>query len=229
MTTPIAGVGCHDVVVADAAVDLSCWDRRGATAATMAGVAGSAANGMLVGFYALIPWQGRGNPWGPANDITGSVATAAMIPAVLAVTRRCPPSTDLTVLIGVTVAGLVGATAAGPLLVAGAVPFEVSTAVSIGSFAALAGWIGTVCGRLGPTGLMPGPLAVFGRRAVVAAAAAVPLAGLSAMAPRRSRLQMALAAPAVTLAAGAWVAVPIWFLRVGRWLGASRQPQASMP
>jgi hypothetical protein len=229
MTTPIAGVGCHDGVVADAAVGLSCWDRRGATAATMAGVAGSAANGMLVGFYALIPWQGRGNPWGPANDITGSVATAAMIPAVLAVTRRCPPSTDLTVLIGVTVAGLVGATAAGPLLVAGAVPFEVSTAVSIGGFAALAGWIVTVCGRLGPSGLMPGPLATFGRRAVVAAAAAVPLAGLAAVAPRRSPLQVALAAPAVTLGAGAWVAVPIWFLQVGRWLTASLQPQTSMP
>jgi hypothetical protein len=57
----------------------------------------------------------------------------------------------------------------------------------------------------------------------------VPLAGLAAVAPRRSPLQVALAAPAVTLGAGAWVAVPIWFLRVGRWLSASLQPQASMP
>jgi hypothetical protein len=50
MSRLIAGVGCHDVVVTDTAADVASWDRLGAAAATVAGVAGSVANGMLVGF-----------------------------------------------------------------------------------------------------------------------------------------------------------------------------------
>lgn len=208
--------------------DLGPWDRLGATAATTAGVAGTLANGMLIGFFALIPSQGSENPWGPANDITGSMATAAMIPAVLAVSWRCPRSTGLRVLTGATVAGLLAATAAGPLLVSGAAPFEVSTAASLTGFVVLSGWIVTVCGRLERTGLMPRSVASLGRRAVLAVAAGAPLAGLAAMAPRRSPLQLTLATPAVLLAAGAWLAIPIWFLHIGRWLSAGAPAAAGV-
>jgi len=72
----------------------------------VAAATGTTANALLVGFFAAIPVAGRGNPLGPANDIVGSVATACMIPAAVAIGRRLPPRGRLRALHAATLGSL---------------------------------------------------------------------------------------------------------------------------
>src|SRR6188768_2920780 len=124
-------------------------DPRGARWAYLAAATGTAANALLVGFFAAIPAAGRENPLGPANDIVGSVATACMIPAAIAIGRRLPPGGPLRALQVATLGGLGVSTAAGPLLVAGVLSFPVSAAASTSAFGVQAAWIGLASAWLG--------------------------------------------------------------------------------
>ena len=131
-------------------------DPRGARWAYLAGATGAAANALLVTFFASIPAAGRENPFGPANDIVGSVATACMIPAAVAIGRHLPPRGRLRALHTATLGALGVATAAGPLLVAGVLPFKVSAAASTGAFGVQLAWIGLGSGWLGRNAGLPG-------------------------------------------------------------------------
>jgi hypothetical protein len=130
-------------------------DPRGARWAYLAGATGAAANALLVTFFASIPAAGRENPFGPANDIVGSVATASMIPAAVAIGRHLPPRGRLRALHTATLGSLGVATAAGPLLVAGVLPFKVSSAASTGAFGVQLAWIGLGSGWLGRNAGLP--------------------------------------------------------------------------
>ena len=191
-------------------------DPRGARWAYLAGATGAAANALLVTFFASIPAAGRENRFGPANDIVGSVATACMIPAAVAIGRHLPPRGRLRALHTATLGSLGVATAAGPLLVAGVLPFKVSSAASTGAFGVQLAWIGLGSGWLGRNAGLPRRTARLGQTCAWAAlfGAGAAAGSLAAPAPLRTVLRAA----GVTAGATAFLAVPAWWLLMGRWL-----------
>lgn len=184
--------------------------RRAAPWARAAGGTGHAANVLLVAFYAVELGRPRPLPvsLGSANDVVGSVGTALMIPVVLAVspnrwTRR----------LGLTATGVL--TLAGPALVLGVVPFAVQAPIAIGAFEALAAWI--LVSSRGRRGTLPQDVTRLGVLSAggVLAGGAVVAAGL--LLPEGSPRRAAFAVGGVPGVLGA-LAVPVWFLRLGRAL-----------
>ena len=191
-------------------------DPRGARWAYLAGATGAAANVLLVAFFASIPRPAGRTAFGPANDIVGSVATASMIPAAVAIGRHLPPRGRLRALHTATLGSLGVATAAGPLLVAGVLPFKVSSAASTGAFGVQLAWIGLGSGWLARNAGLPRRTARLGQTCAWAAlfGAGAAAGSLAAPAPLRTVLRAA----GVTAGATAFLAVPAWWLLMGRWL-----------
>jgi hypothetical protein len=175
-----------------------------------------AANGLLVAFYALEVGRRRVLPvsLGTANDVVGAVGTAFMVPVVLAVspdrwTRR----------LGLGATGVL--TLAGPALVLGLVPFGVQAPVALGAFGGLAGWI--VLTSRGQRGVLPDDVTRLGVRCGGAVLAGGAVAGAAVLLPRTSRLRQAALTAAAAPGVLGMLAVPVWFLRLGR------EPQAGVP
>ena len=185
--------------------------RRARPWARAAGVTGMAANVLLAGFYAVEVGRRRVLPvsLGSANDVVGSVGTALMVPVVLAVspsrwTRR----------LGLTATGVL--TLAGPALVLGLVPFAVQMPIAIGALQGLAGWI--VLSSRGQRGTLPDQVTRLGVLSGGGVLAGGVVAGAGLLLPKGSRQRRATlvvgAAPAVL----GGLAIPIWFLQLGRAL-----------
>lgn len=189
--------------------------RRAAPWARAAGVTGMAANALLAAFYAVE--VGRRPPLrislGAANDLVGSLGTALMIPVALAISpgpwvRR----------LGLT--AMTTLTLAGPALVTGLVPFRRQMPAALVGFAGLAGWVLLTSRGNRPT--LPDPVTRLGvlSGSGVLAGGTVAAAGL--LFPARSQAQRAaFLAGGLPGALGA-LAVPVWFLRLGRALAAGR-------
>lgn len=183
--------------------------RRARPWARAAGVTGVAANVLLVAFYAVEAGRRRVLPvsLGSANDVVGAVGTALMVPVVLAVspgpwTRR----------LGLGATGVL--TAAGPALVLGLVPFRVQAPVALGAFGGLAGWLVLTSRAL--RGTLPDDVTRLGVLSGGAVLAGGAVAGAGLLLPGAPRLRrVALAAGAVPGVLGV-LAVPVWFLRLGR-------------
>ncbi|MGY1732604.1 hypothetical protein ACI798_13890 [Geodermatophilus sp. SYSU D01045] len=188
--------------------------RRAAPWARAAGVTGMAANALLVAFYAVEAGRRRVLPvsLGSANDVVGSVGTALMVPVVLAVSpgrwaRRS----------GLAATGVL--TLAGPALVLGVVPFPVQAPVAVGAFEVLAGWVVLTC--RGRRGTLPDTVTRLGVRAGGAVLAGSAAAGAGLLLPEGSlRRRIAFAAGGTPAVLGG-LAVPVWFLRLGRALSSA--------
>ena len=188
--------------------------RRAAPWARAAGATGMAANALLAAFYAVEVGRRPLRPvsLGSANDIVGSVSTALMVPVTLAVS----PSRRIRRLgLGATVV----LTAAGPALVLGLVPFSVQLPIALGASQGLAAWIllssrgrrGTLPDEVTRLGVLTGSGALVG-----GAVAAVGLLQPTGSVPRRAAFA-AGGVPGVL----AFLAMPVWFLRLGRALSAT--------
>lgn len=184
--------------------------RRAAPWARAAGLSGHAANVLLVAFFAVEAGRRRVLPvsLGSANDVVGSVSSALMVPVVLAVSPG--RGTRLAGLAATTVL-----TAAGPALVLGWVPFAVQMPVAIGAFEGLAAWL-LLTSRAGRATL-PDDVVRLGIRsgAGVLVGGAVAGAGLLLLPERSGPRRLALAVGGVPGVLG-MLAVPTWFLRLGR-------------
>ncbi len=213
MRVPHRALARPDVPARVALVDR---DPRGARWAYLAGATGATANLLLVTFFASIPSAGRENPFGPANDIVGSVATACMIPAAIAIGRRLPPRGRLRALHGATLGSLAVATAAGPLLVAGVLPFPVATAASTGAWGVQVAWIGLGSAWLGRYSGLDRRTSRLGQACAWAALVGAGAAAGSLVAP--GSLHDALLVGGVAVGATAFLAVPAWWALMGRWL-----------
>ena len=183
--------------------------RRARPWARAAGVTGVAANVLLVAFYAVEAGRRRVLPvsLGSANDVVGAVGTALMVPVVLAVspgpwTRR----------LGLGATGVL--TAAGPALVLGLVPFRVQAPVALGAFGGLAGWLVLTSRAL--RGTLPDDVTRLGVLSGGAVFAGGAVAGGALLLPRGSRLRPTVLAVASVPGALGMLAVPGWFLRLGR-------------
>ncbi len=191
-------------------------DPRGARWAYLAGATGATANLLLVAFYAAIPSAGQENPFGPANDIVGSAATACMIPAAVSIGRRLPPRGRLRALHTATLGALGVASAAGPLLVAGVLPFPVATAASTSAYGVQVAWIGLGSAWLGRHAGLPRRTAQLGQACAWAALVGSGAAAGSLVAP--DAMRTALLACGVATGATAFLSVPAWWVLMGRWL-----------
>jgi hypothetical protein len=193
-------------------------DPRGARWAYAAGITGTAANVLLLGFFALAPSAGTGNPLGPANDLVGSASSALTIPAAIAIGRCLPHRRSARILQRATLVALAASAVAGPLLVSGTLPFPVTTTVSIAAFGVTVGWIGATSGWLHRSSILPRRTARLGQATAGGAFLGLGLAGASFLLPEQSLAQLSLMVPGFALAAASFIAVPIWFLLVGRRL-----------
>ncbi|WP_369253169.1 hypothetical protein [Geodermatophilus amargosae] len=183
--------------------------RRARPWARAAGVTGMAANVLLVAFYAVEAGRTRVLPvsLGSANDVVGSVGTALMVPVVLAVspsrwTRR----------LGLAATGVL--TLAGPALVLGVVPSRVQMPVALGAFQGLAGWM--LLSSRGRRGTLPHEVTRLGGLSGGAVLAGGVVAGAGLLLPERSALRRAALAVGGGAAALGGLAMPLWFLRLGR-------------
>jgi hypothetical protein len=189
-------------------------DERTRRFALAAGAVGMLANLLLIGFYALE--LGRepiaGVSLGSLNDLTGAVGTALMIPVALAFGPAWLRALGITAMTVGTVGGL--------LLVFDVLTFEQQLPIVLAAFVALALWMLLTARQL--TGAR--------RRLGVPAAAGVlvgmPVVGLGLLFPPLSWPQLALFGAGALVALPAWLAMPVWFLLLGRREGG---PQAAEP
>jgi hypothetical protein len=183
--------------------------RRARPWARAAGVTGIAANALLIAFYAVEAGRTRVLPvsLGSANDVVGSVGTALMVPVVLAVSPG-----RWTRWLGLTATGVL--TLAGPALVLGFVPFRVQMPIALGAFQGLAGWVLLSSRRR--RGALPDEVTRLGTLSGGAVLGGGAVAGAGLLLPEGSSLRRAALAAGTAPAALGGLAVPIWFLRLGR-------------
>ena len=191
--------------------------KRAAPWARAAGVTGHAANVLLVAFFAVEVGRRRVLPvsLGSANDVVGSVSTALMVPVVLAVS----PNRWIRRL-GLGATGVL--TLAGPALVLGLVPFAVQMPIAIGAFEGLAAWI-VLSGWRGTLPDDVTRLAAFSGGGVLAGGAVV---GVALSLPEGSLLRRAALVIGGVPGLAGWLAMPVWFMRLGRVLSAGGPARA---
>jgi hypothetical protein len=199
--------------------------------ARAAGIAGTAANALLAGFFASRAAEfAQGEVLGPANDLVGSLACALMVPVAVAVRPLLPEgrAVDGTQTAVLTALGVL--TVNGPLLVLGVVPFEISTAISIGAAMVLAGWLLAANRWMRRRRTLRRSLARFGE--LVGATTLVAFAGVGlalALLPRNSTAQVVALVVAGVPGLLAWIATPVWFLRLGSPSAGGRRVDAGIP
>lgn len=183
--------------------------RRAAPWARAAGATGVLANALLVAFYTVEMGRRRVLPvsLGSANDIVGSVSTATMVPVVLAVS---PDRWTRRLGLGATAV----LTASGPALVLGLVPFAVQMPIASAAFEGLAAWVLLV--SRGQRGVLPDDVTRLGVLSGGGVLVGGAVAGLGMLLPRGSFPRRALVAVGGAPGAVAWLAMPVWFLRLGR-------------
>jgi hypothetical protein len=181
-----------------------------------AGIAGMAANGLLAGFFASRgAGIAQGEVLGPANDLVGSLACALMVPVAVAVRPLLPEGRAVVVTHTAVLTALGVLTVNGPLLVLGVVPFETSAAISIGAGMVLAGWLLAANRWMRRRGTLRRSLARLGELVGATTLVAGAGAGLSlALLPKGSTAQVVGLVLAGVPGILAWLATPVWFLRL---------------
>ena len=111
----------------------------------------------------------------------------------------------------------------GPLLVLGVVPFETSSAISIGAGMVLAGWLLTANRWMRRRGTLRRSLARLGELVGATTLVAGAGAGLAlALLPKGSTAQVVALVLAGVPGILAWLATPVWFLRLADPSAAAR-------
>jgi hypothetical protein len=190
--------------------------RRIASWATAAGLTGLLANALLAGYYALE--VGR-EPLGPVslgslNDLVGAVGTALMVPVALAFGPRWVR------LLGLTAMGVL--TVTGPLLFFGVVTFAAQVPIALAAFMALAAWIVLTSRHV--DGAMPASVSRLGVLCGGGVLAGAAVVGMAFLLPWMSWPQLVVWALGGVPAVLAWLAIPVWFLLLGRAPAAAPEP-----
>jgi hypothetical protein len=183
--------------------------------ALVAGVTGCTANGLLLALYAVALPGNHAYDWtGPANDVIGSVSGLAMIPMALGVRDLLGAPGRLPVLTAALAAGNAALAGASALLVTDVVELPVQLAVGVASATALLLWTRAV----GHWGLVTAalPTRLSGAAKVIGGLglAGLPVLGIGAALPSRSVPQYVVGGIGLALSLSAWLAVPIWQVRL---------------
>jgi hypothetical protein len=174
--------------------------------ALAAGVAGVAADVLLVLFFAIDqPWRpgSHGTGWlGPANDVLVAAQFAALVPVALALRRG----------VALGVPAMASVVVLQLLLIAGVLPFEVQVYFVTAGIAAVIGWVLAVSRRAG----LPRPAARFGTGLAVAWFSGLALVAASLSLPPEPRWVVLGLGVVVGLAGflgfGVW---PLWLFKLG--------------
>jgi hypothetical protein len=191
--------------------------RRPAAFAYAAGITGTLANLLLIAFFAVQ----FGDPeqpvsFGTANDLVGSLASALMIPVAVALSSHLPVTAAARRAQTAGVAAMAASAVVGPLLVTGALPFEVSTAISIGALLVLAGWLVAVSRWLRRSHAVPARVARLGELSGLAFATGAAVVALGVPLPWMSVHQLVIFGVGAGVGSAAFLAIPIWFLLLAR-------------
>jgi hypothetical protein len=205
------------------------WAARFAYAA---GGAGILANLFLIVMYVLLGLQaGRPEPQtllgsafhvaGSASDLLGSLATAFMIPGALFLSGRLPRrrAVRFTQASGLTAMALL--TVGGPLLVLGVLTFEVETPIAIVALIVLAIWLLLVNRWLRLLDALSYRVVRLGELVGAGFLAGYAVVGLGLLLPWMSWPQLVVFAIGVLIGLPSYLGIPVWFVLLGRHLGAS--------
>lgn len=196
------------------------FSRRTAMCAVISGVSGIAANLLLAGFFAAArPWVMSSSPWawlGPANDVTGAISMATLIPVVLALGRVIPATRLLQLLSGGSVVAMGALAVAAPLLLSGVVTLTVQFAVAGVGLPVIFGWlvVANLAGRR--AGVFPDSVAAFGRNVGAAALAATAIAGVGTLLPSGSVTHYVVLGLAALAGLPAYLMFPVWSILLAR-------------
>ena len=202
-------------------------------AAWVAGATGCAANVLLAVFYAgratSLGVRGAAEWAGPTNDVVGAVSSAAMVPMALGLFACLGRPRGLEVVTWAAVGAMVINVAASVLLLRDIIPFPAQAAAAVPAVAVIFGWL-LLVGRAGrATRRLPASLSTAAVTIGAGLLAALPLLGAAALLPTGSRGQLLLGWIGLALGIAAFVAYPIWLLRLARSLHdtpASIEPTA---
>ena len=184
-----------------------------------AGISGIVANALLIALYVFQVGRSEGGiPLGPANDLVGSLSTALMIPAALALSGRLPRRRVVRVVRAVGVAAMVVLTVGGPLLVLGASSFEVQAPIMLAAWMVLCVWLLLVNRQARLSSALPPRTARFGEFAGTGPLVGGAIVGAGFLLPWMSWGQLALFVVGGFFGFIGFLGTPVWFLLLGRHL-----------
>ena len=197
-----------------------------------AGVTGIIANLFLIILYIQLGLQaGRpedgtllgpvGELAGSANDLLGSLAAAFMIPVALALARHLPrrPATRVTQAAGLIAMALL--TVGGPLLVLEVLAFDAATLNAVASYIVLCIWLFLTNRWLRLSDALGLRVTRFGEFAGAGYLVGFLIVGLGLLLPWMSWPQLVVFGVGLVIVLPAWLGIPVWFVLLGRHLGAS--------
>ena len=158
---------------------------------------------------------------GSASDLLGSLATAFMIPVALFLGSRLPRqrAPRLTQAAGLTAMALLSI--GGPLLVLGVLAFDVQTPIAIAAWIILSLWLLLVNRWLRLSDALPYRVVRFGEFVGAGFLAGYVIVGLGFLLPWMSWPQLVVFGVGVLVGLPAYLVIPVWFVLLGRHLGAS--------
>lgn len=199
-----------------------------------AGTMGLLANLCLIVMYALLGLQG-GSPEdgtslglafhaaGSSNDLLGSLSTACMIPVALYLGKRLPRRRTVLLVQTAGLAAMALLSIGGPLLVLGVLAFEIQTPIAMGALIFLSVWLLVTSRWLRLSGAVPTRVTRFGELVGVGFLAGYVVVGLGLLLPWMSWPQLVVFGVGVLVGLPAYLGFPVWFLLLGRHLGASAE------
>jgi hypothetical protein len=195
-------------------------DARARVAALVSGATGIAANVLLVLFYVLAePFSDSQNAagWlGTASDWLEVPQFLALVPVVLALGRRLPPTRRLRAVTVVGAVAMATTVAAQLLLVLGLLRFDVQLVVVVAALVVAYLWLLTVSLAGHRTATLPRPVTRVGvlLGTSLPVGGALVAAGLLVPDPARWVLWV----PGLVLGAAGWLALPVFPLLVARFV-----------
>jgi hypothetical protein len=195
-------------------------DARARRAALVSGGTGIAANVFLVLFYVLAePFSDSPNAagWlGTASDWLEVPQFLALVPVVLALGRRLPPTRRLRAVTVVGAVAMATTVAAQLLLVLGLLRFDVQLVVVVAALVVAYLWLLTVSLAGHRTATLPRPVTRVGvlLGTSLPVGGALVAAGLLVPDPARWVLWV----PGLVLGAAGWLALPVFPLLVARFV-----------
>ncbi len=187
-----------------------------------AGITGTLANLFLIVFFAFqFSSLGGGASFGSANDLVGSLATAVMVPVVLALSAWLPDRRLRWISRILGLSALTVLAVGGPLLVLGVLSFEVQAPIAVAAWMVLCLWLLLVNRWSRLSAILVPWVARLGEFLGAGTVAGIVIVGLGVLLPGASWAQPVVFGIGGVLALVGMLGIPVWFLILGRHLGRS--------
>ncbi|MET1043255.1 MAG: hypothetical protein ABWX59_03910 [Microbacteriaceae bacterium] len=191
-----------------------------AVATALAGIA------LILMFLIEVPTDGP-YYFGTTNDVLGGLSFLLLAVLIIHLTRPIADSLATQVWLWIVVAVILISALSSFLLVAELVSFEESTAITIVGFLAQAGWLVWVCRAYREASAMPEGTTRLGELVGAGYVVALGLIGLAALLPPMSVPQLVLAVPGLLVFGLAWLATPVWYILLARYLRSALRETVS--